>query len=365
MAAINFPNSPVNGQLFTANGPLSSETWKYTTAFGGGVGIWVKCSLNNSVTWGGNFACVWQNDPATAGVSTGWLCSWYNGTGKVSFATLDPNDAVFGTGGPVAILGVGDVSTTYVLTCEFASGITGLKYGISGGSRYSVWHAGVTRMQADYSTSTLTNRSYLQTSTVNGNSIVGVLPNGSSVISGLRVLDNSTPTNAHCGTFFTDGAKVVLASQKLGSATDALPLTLQVDGTDYLQIDSTLGGATAGVLSKAGLRQPTNPVPTAGTGAFTTVSAELNQHRVGPAIHWDVTITITTNGTAASTIVVPMGFTAIKEMVAAGRGAAVSGKMVQGLMAATSSNLVITNYDNTYPGATGERITLSGKTFVV
>lgn len=114
------------------------------------------------------------------------------------------------------------------------------------------------------------------------------------------------------------------------------------------------------------MRATASPAPTvtALAGAFTTVAAELNSQRSGDAIEWDLTVTITTNGTAAGGVQVAMPFTALKECVAAGREAGVTGAMCQGVMAAGSSNLVILKYDNTYPGGTGHRISLSGRSFV-
>ncbi len=111
-------------------------------------------------------------------------------------------------------------------------------------------------------------------------------------------------------------------------------------------------------------KRTTTPTPTANVGAFTTVSCEVNYQRLGDSVFFDVTITDTTNGTAAGWIIVPMPFTAVKECVAAGRQAAIGGNMVQGVMLAGTSNILVFKYDNTYPGATGERITLSGRMFV-
>lgn len=111
-------------------------------------------------------------------------------------------------------------------------------------------------------------------------------------------------------------------------------------------------------------RATSTPTPTAGSGSFTSVACELNIERVGDHYDWDVTITITTNGSAAGHILVPMPFTAAKECVGAGRQCAVAGQMCQGVMPAGSSNLTIVKYDNSYPGASGERITVSGKTFI-
>lgn len=106
--------------------------------------------------------------------------------------------------------------------------------------------------------------------------------------------------------------------------------------------------------------------PTAGSGAFTTVIAAVTtEHFLGAHFYLvKVTVTITTNGTAGTLINVPLPITASQESVFAGRCAAVSGKQVQGIIAAGTSTLTILAYDNTYPGASGERITLSGIVYV-
>lgn len=113
-----------------------------------------------------------------------------------------------------------------------------------------------------------------------------------------------------------------------------------------------------------GSRQTSTPTVTPASGSFTTVSCEVNYERVGDHYEWDCTITITDNGTAAGHINVPMPFTAVKECIGVGRQCAISGSQCQGVIPATANAMTVVKYDNSYPGATGERITLSGKTFV-
>lgn len=111
-------------------------------------------------------------------------------------------------------------------------------------------------------------------------------------------------------------------------------------------------------------RVNSSPTVTAGSGTFTTVSASLDRQRVGDSMLWNVTVTITTNGTAATQINVAMPFTAAYECVGAGRECASAGFACTGTMNASSSTLQIVKYDNTYPGADGYRLTLSGRAFL-
>lgn len=123
---------------------------------------------------------------------------------------------------------------------------------------------------------------------------------------------------------------------------------------------SNSGSSSTNIIDSRG---QTTPVPTAGSGAFATVSSVVDYEKIGRFAKCRVTITDTNNGTAASFIALVMPFTATSESVFYGRAVS-SGKMVQGIMAATSSTMQVLLYDNTYPGATGERITLEGMIFV-
>lgn len=124
----------------------------------------------------------------------------------------------------------------------------------------------------------------------------------------------------------------------------------------------TLADTATLALSTTVTSGTTTPTVTASSGTFTTVACTVTYERITGSnfVFATVTITITTNGSAAGIINVPMPFTAASEVVFAGRAAAVSAKQCQGIMLATSSTLVVANYDNTYPGANGERITLTG-----
>lgn len=105
------------------------------------------------------------------------------------------------------------------------------------------------------------------------------------------------------------------------------------------------------------------PVVTPNTGSLTTVSASGRYLQIGKSVLLQATVTITTNGTGAGWINVSLPLlTANAGMIATfhGRESAVSGKMLQGSAAANSNTMNVFNYDNTYPGASGAVLALSG-----
>src|SRR5262245_27950170 len=105
------------------------------------------------------------------------------------------------------------------------------------------------------------------------------------------------------------------------------------------------------------------PIITASSGTFTSVSATGGYVRCGKLAHVRILITITTNGTAAGSVLATLPFTAAGSpsfATWAGRANAVPGKMLQGIVGSSATTISIFNYDNTYPGASGESLAISG-----
>lgn len=104
----------------------------------------------------------------------------------------------------------------------------------------------------------------------------------------------------------------------------------------------------------------TTPTITSGTGTFTTVSAAGRYQQSGKKVFFTVKVTITTNGTAASYVVIPLPVAPNTStgFAVSGRADGVSGKALQAKM--VGSNLNVFNYDGTYPGANGEILIVSG-----
>lgn len=100
------------------------------------------------------------------------------------------------------------------------------------------------RILGDFTNATIANRAAFQSSTTNGNSVVGVLPNGTATGSSLQVYNNATPTNASLGSWEVSSTLVTLASAITGSGT-YLPLTFNTNGAESMRI-SVAGGVFVG-----------------------------------------------------------------------------------------------------------------------
>jgi hypothetical protein len=125
-------------------------------------------------------------------------------------------------------------------------------------------------------------------------------------------------------------------------------------------------------LSVPGVRSyqtPTNggwvtyvPVATSGTGILTTVSASGWYLRINKVVHFIAVVTITTNGTGATSINVTLPSTASTgpPVLCYGRESASTGKMLQGLAVSGTGTVAVQNYDNTYPGGSGTVLNIFG-----
>jgi hypothetical protein len=100
------------------------------------------------------------------------------------------------------------------------------------------------------------------------------------------------------------------------------------------------------------------PVVTAGTGAFTTVSATGRYLSIGKTVFVQIVITETNVGTAASYVLATLPKTAASNAVLAGRENALTGKELQGIV--IGNPVVILNYDNSAPIGNGYVLYLSG-----
>lgn len=127
----------------------------------------------------------------------------------------------------------------------------------------------------DFSNATITSRNAFKSSTTNGNTVVGALPNGTATGSAFQVYNNATPTNASLGSLEASSTLVTLASAIRGSGT-YLPLVINVNGSETARFLTTgavsfgtsgTGYGTAGqVLTSGGASaSPTWVTPTSFT----------------------------------------------------------------------------------------------------
>lgn len=94
------------------------------------------------------------------------------------------------------------------------------------------------RLQADWTSVPLGNRLWLQTTTTNGDTYVGAMPNGTGTISGFSTLDSSNTTNFNYMNMTVAPSGAGLITGAVGSAT-AVPLLLGAGGTERMRITTT------------------------------------------------------------------------------------------------------------------------------
>lgn len=96
------------------------------------------------------------------------------------------------------------------------------------------------RITGDFSNATLANRFYAQTSTTNGSTSFGVIPNGTGASSAYNVFAASDPTNTSFAQLRagTDTSDVRLTSGISGSGT-YLPMTFYTGGSERMRIDTS------------------------------------------------------------------------------------------------------------------------------
>lgn len=129
----------------------------------------------------------------------------------------------------------------------------GTALGLAGNLAFS---GNARRISSDFSNATIANRTMFQTSTTNGNTNIGLLPNGTGSSSRFIAYNNSDPTNAAFGGLlispigFNSTPAVVLQSTASGTGT-VLPLTIQSNGLNGVLVDVNGNVVVGGVAALA------------------------------------------------------------------------------------------------------------------
>lgn len=93
------------------------------------------------------------------------------------------------------------------------------------------------RIKGDFSNATTTNRLMFQTSTVNGASYIGNIPNGTGTAASIYSMNSSDANNASYLSSHISSTEAVIISSVSGTGTQ-LPLRLRVGSTTRLSIDT-------------------------------------------------------------------------------------------------------------------------------
>jgi hypothetical protein len=114
-----------------------------------------------------------------------------------------------------------------------------------------VFSATGARIQGDFSNATLANRTAFQDKTTNGQTNVGILPNGSNTTSAIYLFNNSDPTNASITGMAIGPGNSALISSANGSGT-SLPLNIYVgNGSPEVARFTTDGRFLVGTTNNA------------------------------------------------------------------------------------------------------------------
>jgi hypothetical protein len=106
------------------------------------------------------------------------------------------------------------------------------------------------------------------------------------------------------------------------------------------------------------------PAVTPGSGAFTTLGSIVGSYQVidEGKFYSEIEINIITNGTAAAYVKASPPFTVADQPKLFGRADAVSGKLIASIALSSGTFFGIIDYNNLYPGASGETLRLTGIT---
>jgi len=113
------------------------------------------------------------------------------------------------------------------------------------------------RITGDFSNATIANRVAFQTSTVNGNTTIHVLPNGTATISVIEANNAADPTNSAGARFSAFGLTDARIDSFARGTGTYLPLTFFTGGSERVRIDTSgnVGIGTSSPTNRLSLKQ--------------------------------------------------------------------------------------------------------------
>ena len=120
-------------------------------------------------------------------------------------------------------------------TTTFTGGVTIPSVSISGNATFT---GTGNRIYGDFSNTTVANRVMFQSSTTNGSTVLGVIPNGTNTTAGVRLYSNSDPTNSSVLNTLVNSTEASVRSTINGTGT-YLPLTFQTSGAEKMRLDTS------------------------------------------------------------------------------------------------------------------------------
>jgi hypothetical protein len=221
-----------------------------------------------------------------------------NSTAAATYLTISSASATYATTGSLAsYLTTASASATYATISSLNTTNTNVsaKANSASPSTSGTWsHSGSVsltgtsaRFNADFSNATFNSRFLFQSSTTNGNSNMGIIPNGTATGAAFVATNSSGTTNFAYGSLEASTADIRLVSGIAGTGT-AIPLLFFVNGSERARMttggDFALG-KTVSTLNTAGVYMYSN-----GLGTFSRADAPaLQVNRRGSdgfAVEW-------------------------------------------------------------------------------
>lgn len=163
-----------------------------------------------------------------------------NGTSQISifnvFNNSTPTNSAVGsfqaTGTDISVRSDKVGTGTYMPLSLYTNGSSQLTLDIAGGLTFNAIGS---RLYGDFSNGTQASRMFLQTSTANSSSIVGVLPSGTGTVAAINVYNTSTPGASVVGQLAVTATGVNLVSTTTSGTY--LPLTFQISAAEAGRFD--------------------------------------------------------------------------------------------------------------------------------